>query len=83
MIKNVGGFLIVELMRQGRSPQDACQEAIERIAHRTKNIKEIQVGFLAMNTKGETGAYSIQKGFTYAKATNKENSIFAADYFLK
>jgi N4-(beta-N-acetylglucosaminyl)-L-asparaginase len=51
VIRNVGSFLVVELMRQGLSPEAA---------------KQIQVGFLAINKKGEYGAYAIQKGFSYA-----------------
>jgi len=66
VIRNVGSFLVVELMRQGRSPQDACKEAVARILKRKPEKKDIQVGFLAINRQGEVGAWSIQKGFTYA-----------------
>lgn len=48
VIRNVGSFLVVELMRHGYSPQDACKEAVERIIKRKpETAKEIQVGFLA------------------------------------
>ena len=67
VIRNAGSFLVVELMRQGRSPQEACREAVRRIARRKpKTAKEIQVGFLAMNRRGEAGAWALQKGFSYA-----------------
>lgn len=67
VIRNVGSFLVVELMRQGRSPQDACQEAVMRIVKRRPAAsKDLQVGFLAMNRHGEVGAYAIQSGFSYA-----------------
>ena len=66
VIRNVGSFLVVELMRQGRSPQAACQEAVSRILARKKDSKDLQVGFLAINKQGEVGAWSIQQGFTYA-----------------
>jgi len=29
-------------------------------------MKDIQVGFLAINKRGEVGAWAIQKGFSYA-----------------
>jgi N4-(beta-N-acetylglucosaminyl)-L-asparaginase len=68
VIRNAGSFLVVELMRQGRSPTDACREAVERIVkRRPAETKAIQVGFLAMNKKGETGAWAIQQGFAYAQ----------------
>lgn len=67
VIRNVGSFLVVELMRQGRSPQDACQEAVMRIVRRRPSAsKDLQVGFLAMNRHGEVGAFAIQSGFSYA-----------------
>ncbi|MEP6897160.1 MAG: N(4)-(beta-N-acetylglucosaminyl)-L-asparaginase [Rhodanobacter sp.] len=67
VIRNAGSFLVVELMRQGRSPQEACKEAVMRIVkRRLEASRTIQVGFLAMNRNGEVGAYAIQHGFAYA-----------------
>ncbi len=62
VLKTVGSFLIVELMRQGRSPQQACEEAIARIMDKQKDRKDFQVGYIAVNKKGEIGAYSIHEG---------------------
>lgn len=79
VIRIVGAHLIVELMRQGLSPEAACKEGVERIIKRNpKKAKEVQVGFLAMNKKGEFGAYCLQKGFTYAVRSNKEEKIYTA-----
>jgi N4-(beta-N-acetylglucosaminyl)-L-asparaginase len=67
VIRNVGSFLVVELMRQGYPPEEACKEAVMRIIKKKpETAKKIQVGFLALNKKGEYGAYAIQKGFSYA-----------------
>lgn len=67
VIRTVGSFLVVELMRQGYSPEAACKEAVERIVKKKPDIaKEIQVGFLALNKKGEYGSYALQDGFTFA-----------------
>jgi len=67
VIRNVGSFLVVELMRQGYAPQDACKEAVKRIIKKKpQTAKDIQVGFLAINKKGEYGAYAIQDGFSFA-----------------
>jgi N4-(beta-N-acetylglucosaminyl)-L-asparaginase len=67
VIRSAGSFLVVELMRQGRSPQEACREAVLRIVRkRPQAPKDLQVGFLALNRLGEVGAFAIQKGFTYA-----------------
>ena len=52
VLKTVGSFLIVELMRQGNSPQEACEEAIRRIVVKNSNFENFQVGYIAINKKG-------------------------------
>jgi len=73
VIKTVGSFLIVELMRQGKSPQKACEEAIERIIQKQQGKPDFQVAYVATNKKGEIGAYSIHSGFSYTLYKNKLN----------
>lgn len=76
VIRNVGSFLVVELMRQGYSPEEACKEAVMRIIKKKpETAKEIQVGFLAINKKGEYGAYAIQKGFTFAVCNEHQKDL--------
>ncbi len=88
VIKIAGSFLIVELMRQGYSPEAACKEAIHRIASKQKDYRNFQVAFIAMNKKGETGFFALQKGFQAAVCRNdnydkKINSLYHSDYFVK
>ncbi len=70
VVKTAGSALIVEMMRQGHSPEEACKIAVDRIISRNKkagkSLKNTQVGYLALNKDGAFGAYSIQKGFNYA-----------------
>lgn len=66
IIRICGSFLIVELMRQGRSPQEACEEAVKRLIAKNRNIDDIQAGFLAINKDGAYGAYAVHPGFNYA-----------------
>jgi N4-(beta-N-acetylglucosaminyl)-L-asparaginase len=83
VIRAVGSFLVVELMRNGRSPQEACEEAVKRVMKKYENYKDIQVGFVAVNKMGQTGAYSIQSGFNYALMTNGENKINDANFAVQ
>ncbi len=83
VMKICGTHLIVELMRQGFTPQQACIEAVKRISFRQKNFQEIQVGFIAMNKNGDIGAFSIQKGFQYALASEGRNELLDAQYMLQ
>jgi N4-(beta-N-acetylglucosaminyl)-L-asparaginase len=76
VIRNVGSFLVVELMRQGLSPEDACKEAVKRIIKKKPDTtKNIQVGFLAINKKGEYGAYAIQSGFSFAVCNKDKQDL--------
>lgn len=84
VIRCVGSHLTVELMRQGRSPYEACKAAVERIARRNpEKMKTIQVGFLALNKKGEYGAYALQKGFTFSVRNGSMDKVFESEYFFK
>jgi N4-(beta-N-acetylglucosaminyl)-L-asparaginase len=84
VLKTVGSFLIVELMRQGKSPQEACEEAIGRIVNKPgKDFKNFQVGYIALNKQGETGAYSIHEWFSYNIFKDGENKNIKSDYFNK
>ncbi len=53
-------------MRNGATPQEACQEAIQRIAKKNPDFKDYQVGIIALNKAGQTGAFALQAGFRYA-----------------
>ena len=76
VIRTVGSFLVVELMRQGASPHDACREAVERIIKKKpETARQIQVGFLALNKDGEYGAFSLQKGFSYAVCDAQQQDL--------
>lgn len=66
VMRTAGSHLVVELMRQGRNPEDACREAVERVIRKNPDYDDIQVGFLALDRNGRTGAYAIRSGFDYA-----------------
>lgn len=82
VLKTLGAFLIVELMRQGMSPQEACEEGIRRITS-NQQYKDFQVGYLAINKKGEHGAYSVHPGFNYALHQKGKNELIDAVSFIK
>jgi N4-(beta-N-acetylglucosaminyl)-L-asparaginase len=83
VIRICGTHTVVEYMRQGYSPEAACKKACERIVKRDpKKAASLQVGFLALNKKGEYGAYAIQKGFVYSVKSNSENQIHTSKYLL-
>jgi N4-(beta-N-acetylglucosaminyl)-L-asparaginase len=88
IIRIVGCHLVVELMRQGKSPQEACEAAVKRVVklanQRKKELKDIQIGFIAINKKGAYGSYCLQNGFSYAVYEEKKgNRLIKANSHLK
>ncbi len=83
VIRICGSHSVVEYMRQGLSPEEACKAAVEKIARiKKEKAREIQIGFIAINKKGETGGYALHPGFSYAiKSGSEERLIPAKSYF--
>jgi N4-(beta-N-acetylglucosaminyl)-L-asparaginase len=85
VIRMAGAHTVVEFMRQGMTPKAACKAAVERIAKiKGAKARDIQVCFIAVSAQGEHGAFSLQKGFSYAvcNAANQQQLI-QSDYLLK
>lgn len=83
VIRICGTHLIVELMRQGYSAENACQEAISRIVKRNpEKAKTFQVGFIALSKSGQVGAFSIQKEFTYSVTNGQTNQVFESKSYF-
>ena len=81
VIRICGTHTVVEHMRMGRSPEEACREAVRRVVKRDLvKAKELQVGFVAISAKGEIGAFAVQKGFTYSITAGQflKGRVFAA-----
>ncbi|WP_273565639.1 isoaspartyl peptidase/L-asparaginase family protein [Maribacter halichondriae] len=83
VVRTVGSFLIVELMRQGKSPQEACEEGVRRIMEKNKDRDDFQIGFIAINKKGETGGYCVHPGFTYREYSTKGHENKEVTSYLK
>ena len=84
VIRIVGCHLVVEFMRQGHSPEEACKLAVDRVIEKNPDYKEIQVGFIALNKAGEVGGFCIQSGFDYAVyAPDVSNELFPAPSYLE
>ncbi len=85
-IKVAGSFLVVESMRYGKSPAEACRIAVERVIQKMPQYKDVDnflVGFVAMNKRGEVGAMSYRKGLQYSLCVDGVNKVYDADYLAK
>jgi N4-(beta-N-acetylglucosaminyl)-L-asparaginase len=84
VIRVAGASTVVELMRQGQSPQQACATVIQRIIKiKKEKSKDIQVAFLALSNRGEMGAFAIHPGFSFAYRDLKRNELIKANSWYK
>ncbi|MFN8291180.1 MAG: N(4)-(beta-N-acetylglucosaminyl)-L-asparaginase [Chitinophagaceae bacterium] len=83
VVKVCGSHTVVEAMRHGATPEQACKEAVRRIVKiNGEKAKDVQVGFIAINTKGQYGAFAIQKNFTYCVTTNAGTKVFDSKHWF-
>jgi N4-(beta-N-acetylglucosaminyl)-L-asparaginase len=80
IIRIAGSHTVVELMRQGFSPQEACKLAVDRLLAKHKNHEGLQCGFLAIDKKGNIGAYSVYNGFNFAYTNENEHQLIDAKF---
>jgi len=83
VLRTLGSFLVVEEMRRGAHPQKAVETAVKRIARKySEQVKEAQVGFVALDKKGRHGAFAIHSKFNYVLYQNGENKVMEAGSLL-
>ena len=80
IIRVAGSSMVVELMRHGYSPTDACKEVVNRIIKKHSDLTNLQCGFIAIDKKGNFGGYSVYAGFNYALKTSTEDKMVDADF---
>lgn len=82
VMRTCSSFLVVELMRQGQSPAEACRQALERIMAKYPGYEKIQVGLIAVNKAGEVAAMSLQPDFSYAVFREGKHELLDAPHLL-
>tara|TARA_B100001250_G_scaffold388558_1_gene386903 strand:+ start:256 stop:1221 length:966 start_codon:yes stop_codon:yes gene_type:complete len=75
VIKTTGSFLVVELMRQGYSPTEACEEALNRVIKSHNGDPDFQIGYIALRKDGEIGAACLKWEFDYALSKSGTNKL--------
>ena len=83
VIRVAGSSIVVELMRAGATPQEACDEAVNRIMNKHSDLENLQVGFLALDKEGRAGASAVYAGFDYALKTNDRDELIPAEYRME
>jgi N4-(beta-N-acetylglucosaminyl)-L-asparaginase len=81
VIRVAGSSAVVEFMRQGKSPQEACRLVVEKVRRiKKEKAADIQVCFIALNKNGEYGSYALHTGFNYAVHTAEGNKLIESPF---
>jgi isoaspartyl peptidase/L-asparaginase-like protein (Ntn-hydrolase superfamily) len=75
VLRYCGSFLVVEFMRQGLPPQEACLETIRRIARLDPRGFDLSINFIALNKRGQFGAAGTGQGFEFAVTTESSSQV--------
>lgn len=68
VMRYCGSFLVVEYMRRGATPEEACAEVILRSARKDPKGIDLSINYIALDKQGRYGAAGVGKGFDYAVA---------------
>ncbi len=84
VVRICGSHTVVEAMRYGKSPEDACRLALDRLIKMKGEVycRKVQIGFIAMNKKGEIGCYSLVPNFTMAVRDEAGSRVIASKSVL-
>ena len=69
VMRYCASYQVVENMRHGMSPTEACAEAIRRIAKTDPQGMDLAINFIAIDKHGEFGAAGTQANFPYSVTT--------------
>ncbi len=83
MMSHCGGFLAVEMMRQGRTPLEAGQEVIRRIAQNHTLSNHDQLGVIVLRKDGTWSSVSLQSGFRVAYQANGVAELRTPEWMLR
>ena len=83
IIRVAGSAIVVELMRNGMKPSEACREVVLRIIRKNKDLTGLQCGFIAMDKQGNVGGFSVYNGFNFALKTNTRDEMVDTEYNRK
>jgi isoaspartyl peptidase/L-asparaginase-like protein (Ntn-hydrolase superfamily) len=75
VMRYCASFLIVEFMRQGMSPHEACMQAIRRIMRIEPKGANLSINFVALDKHGRFGAAGTDQGFQYSVTTQSSSRV--------
>ena len=82
IVRTCGSFAVVEHMRQGKSPQEACEAVVQHLIARVPSARPYQMAYIAIDKYGNWGAAAARSGFLAAVTSDAENQLYKSRYFI-
>jgi N4-(beta-N-acetylglucosaminyl)-L-asparaginase len=79
VMRYCGSFLVVELMRSGMHPREACLETVRRIAAKEPAGSDPSINFIAIDKQGRFGAAGSASGFQYSVTSGESSRVLTGD----
>lgn len=83
IVRTCGSYAIVEHMRRGKSPQQACEAVVQQLVARVPAAHPHQMAYIALDERGNWGSAAARSGFFAAVTNNAENHLCESRYFLE
>ena len=80
--RTCGSFAVVEHIRHGKSPQEACEAVVQHLIARVPSARPYQMAYIAIDKYGNWGAAAARSGFLSAVTSNAENQLYKSRYFI-
>ena len=81
--RTCGAYAIVEKMRQGKSPREACEAVVQHLIARVPASRPFQMAYLAIDKTGAYGGASARSGFSFAATGERENRLCEGRFFIE
>jgi isoaspartyl peptidase/L-asparaginase-like protein (Ntn-hydrolase superfamily) len=78
IMRYCGSFAVVERMRQGLPPREACLATVEWIVRQEGGPRGLDVNFVALDRYGRAGGAGSSGGFAYAFSTPAGSQVIEA-----
>ncbi len=80
--RTCGSYAVVEHMRHGKSPQEACEAVVQHLIARVPAAQPHQMAYIAIDKRGNWGAAAARSGFLAAVTSHAENQLHKSRYFI-
>jgi len=81
--RTCGSYAIVEKMRHGMTPQEACEAVVQHLIARVPTSRPFQMAYIAIDKHGQFGGAAARNNFLFAVTNPQQNQLHDGTHFIK